>query len=55
MPSEPQQIRNPPEDRDMSHSAIPLVIEMTGVSIRVEMAQETEGHFKEFSILKVMM
>lgn len=34
MPSEPQQIRNPPEDRDMSHSAIPLVIRMTGVSIR---------------------
>lgn len=49
VPSEPQQIRNPPEDRDKSHSAIPLVTERTGVHIRVETAQETEGHFREFS------
>lgn len=55
MRSEPQQIRNPPEDRDMSHSVIPLMTEMTGVGIRVETTQETVGHFREFFILKVMM
>lgn len=47
MPSEPQQIRSPPEDRDKSHSV--SVTERAGVRIRVETAQETEGHFREFS------